>query len=418
MIRYVTTVFVLFMFALGAWAQNSPPHQHTDTAADVVDGSLHPELIPDSVAFRLYFIALAEEDATLTTASDHQKAFFFMAGLPNTDVEAAAGILRNFKSRLDALTDAYNTAVVSTNDSTNDRTLFVSKRETLVQATRDAFNAVLSNTGAAHFNAHVQREKQKMQVSAREVQQAVALRPKPSGRFRLAAMKSPSPQGSCYGYMDVHYNTYTTYATNSQGRNIYASTEVDGYTGEGNASYCYGTITHQPKLYLKVGTAGGWSYGQSVIPSSQIQFIENTTLLCDLCGIPVDVGHIDDVDCSYTGGAIYYVSASLHIEIAYTRAVSLGAQSNCYWNKNISQEVCDIAAKPWCTAATSPPDWPVNSVSSQVYPPPAPTWWEAFDVCLAYGSPGNLRPWVCGPTGFAVEMYTATPLLASCTYNP
>src|SRR5260370_9530446 len=128
--------------------------------------------------------------------------------------------------------------------------------------------------------------------------------------------------------MEVQYNTYTTYGSNSQGRNIYASTEVDGYTGEGNASYCYGTITHQPKLYLKVGTAGGGSYGESVIPSSQIQFIENTTLVCDFCGIPVDVGHIDDVDCSYTAPPIYYVGASLRIEIAYTRPLSLWAKPN------------------------------------------------------------------------------------------
>jgi len=302
MTRYVTTVLILFVFALGAWAQNSPPHQHATAAADVIDGSLHPELIPDSVAFRLYFIALSEKDPTLTEASERQKAFFSTAGLNDADAHVAAAILRTFKQRLDAITDTYNKAVVVTNDSTSDRALFVSKRESLVQATRNAFNVTLSANGASHLNNHVQREKGKIKASKSEIQQIAALRSKPTG-FQLVSMKSP--QSGCYGYMDLHYNTYTSYATNSEGKNIYVSTEDDGYTGEGNGSWCYGSITHQPQLQLQVGTAGGWFYGQSVIPSSQIYFSETVELLCDVCQQPNSFTVQDDIYCTSLGGFIF-----------------------------------------------------------------------------------------------------------------
>jgi hypothetical protein len=48
------------MFAFGTLAQTpqTPQHQHSD--ANVIDGAIHPELIPDTVAYRLYLIAVSE----------------------------------------------------------------------------------------------------------------------------------------------------------------------------------------------------------------------------------------------------------------------------------------------------------------------------------------------------------------------
>jgi hypothetical protein len=61
MTRYVPAVVsvLMFAFASGAWAQTSPQHQHTITAPNVIDGAAHPELISDSVAFRLYLVAVS-----------------------------------------------------------------------------------------------------------------------------------------------------------------------------------------------------------------------------------------------------------------------------------------------------------------------------------------------------------------------
>lgn len=92
MIRYAT-LLLLSVCALGAWAHDPVAHQHAGAAADLVDGSKNPELIPDSLAFRLYFIALSENDSTLTKASERQEAFFATAGLKAADTEVAASDL-------------------------------------------------------------------------------------------------------------------------------------------------------------------------------------------------------------------------------------------------------------------------------------------------------------------------------------
>jgi hypothetical protein len=334
MIRYAT-MLVLFVCALGAWAHDPAAHQHAGAAADMIDGSKNPELIPDSLAFRLYFIALSENDSTLTESTERQKAFFATAGLKAADTEVAASILRVFKKRLDAMTDAYNMAVASTNDSTSGRTFFASKREDLVQATRNEFSIMLSADGAEHINGYVHGEKGKMKASKSEIQQIATLRSNPTG-FQLVSMRSLQG-GGCSGFMDPHYNSYTSYAINSQGQNLYASTQVDGYTGEGNGSWCYGSITHQPRLLLQLGTVGGWSYGQSVIPSSQIDYFQNVVLDCGLCGTPNSFNAEDMIYCSSLGTGFYY-------DIPIPPPVTLRIARTTYKYASILGGVCTYTA--------------------------------------------------------------------------
>jgi hypothetical protein len=172
---------------------------------------------------------------------------------------------------------------------------------------------------------------------------------------------------------------------------------------------------HTPTLQNRIGSVGGTTYGTPVCPTCQ--FSVSSTITVDDVGNLIDEDQIiTTVQCSIAG-TFFVINSSFHIETAYTRSISLGTQSNCYWNKAVTQEVCTIAAQPWCNSYTSPPDWPLNAVDSQVYPGPAPNWWEGFNVCISYGLVGHLRPWVCLPTGIAVEMYTATPPQAYCTYN-
>ncbi len=158
--------------------------------------------------------------------------------------------------------------------------------------------------------------------------------------------------------------------------------------------------------------------GGCVCPACYMNYAPTTSLFSSQPGVVW--GDISDteLECSMAGQFLDFGIASLHVEVAYTRALSLGAQSNCYWNQRIGQEICTISATPWCTPSTTPPDWPVNAIDSQVYPPPPPSWWEAFDVCVTYGSPGHLQPWACLPFGSAAEMYTPQPPVAFCTSNP
>jgi hypothetical protein len=169
MIRYVTTVLVLFVFALEAWAQNFPPHQHDVAAADVIDGSVHPELIPDAVAYRLYLVAVSAGPAALPDERARQHSNLQRAGLSDEDIQSAAIVLANFKTQYSALIDQYNQTAEATK-SLDGMPLFLAKRDALVQATRDALKSSLTPRGMAGLHVSIQREKAKMKVAAQEAQ--------------------------------------------------------------------------------------------------------------------------------------------------------------------------------------------------------------------------------------------------------
>ena len=168
MIRYVT-VLVLSMFALGAWAQNPSPHQHA--AADIIDGSVHPELIPDSVAYRLYFFLIAEKPIPLPNEAKRQHAHLQKAGLSETEIQATSIILANFKTEYTAMIALYNHSPEVLRNSNDGLPLFLAKRDALVQATRDALTAALTPRGMSNLQAQIQKEKATMRVAVGEVQQ-------------------------------------------------------------------------------------------------------------------------------------------------------------------------------------------------------------------------------------------------------
>jgi hypothetical protein len=192
-------------------------------------------------------------------------------------------------------------------------------------------------------------------------------------------MKSMQGGGGCSGFMDLHYNAYTSYATNSQGRNLYASTSVDGYTGEGNGSWCYGSITHQPQLFLQIGTAGGWFYGQGVIPSSQIDYGQNVTLLCDLCQQPNSFSVQNGIFCTSLGGLIYD-------NVPFPPPVTLRIARTTYKYASILNGVCTYKANCINSQQTCGLD------TITVQGPCGPTYFIAPFIVLRIGTNSSCFP--------------------------
>lgn len=172
MIRYVTAVVGVLMFAFGALAQSSPPqHQHAVTPTNLIDGAVHPELIPDSVAYRLYFAVVSESPSPLPNEARRQHAHLSKAGLAEQDIQAASKVLANFKLAYAALIYTYNHSPEVLNNTNNGLQLFLAKRDALVQETRNALQAALSPAGMALLDDHIQREKAHMKVAAKEAGQ-------------------------------------------------------------------------------------------------------------------------------------------------------------------------------------------------------------------------------------------------------
>lgn len=164
MARYVTTIVSALMFAFGTWAQASPPqHQHDITAPNLIDGAAHPELIPDSVAYRLYLVAVSTNPNPTEVEQTHQRAHLIRTGLTDTDRQMLTSILSDFRTKYDALVKEYNDSAKA--DPTSNVHTLLKKIDNLVQSTRDNISVRLSSHGAAKLHAFVISEKKNMRMT-------------------------------------------------------------------------------------------------------------------------------------------------------------------------------------------------------------------------------------------------------------
>jgi hypothetical protein len=122
-------------------------------------------LIPDVVAYRLYFVAVSEMPNPTPDQVRRQRAHLGRIGLSDADRDSTARILETFKVQYQALIDDYNNTPEVKSGSTALQSAMLARRNTLVQITRDSLKESLSADGMARFDAHVQREKAHMRVA-------------------------------------------------------------------------------------------------------------------------------------------------------------------------------------------------------------------------------------------------------------
>jgi len=156
----------MFAFAFGAWAQSSPP-QHQHVAPNLIDGAVHPERIPDSVAYRLYLVTVSTGQNPAEAEQIRQRAHLVKTGLVDTDQQIFTSILSDFRTKYDALVAEYNDsakAATARNKTTDVHTL-LEKLDDLVQSTRNTISVRLSSRGAAKLHSFVVSEKKNMKVT-------------------------------------------------------------------------------------------------------------------------------------------------------------------------------------------------------------------------------------------------------------
>lgn len=171
MIRSGTILVGLVFCACISFAQvaSSPSvhnHQTGPTGPPAIDGSVHPELIPDSLAYRLYFVALSTPQNPTQAEQDRQHAHVMKTGLAESDQQIFVAILSDFRSKYDALTAQYNESAraASAHNGTTDVHVLLKSLDDLVQSTRDAIGVRLTSRGAARVHSFVLSEKKNMKV--------------------------------------------------------------------------------------------------------------------------------------------------------------------------------------------------------------------------------------------------------------
>ncbi len=166
MTRYVTAVAGVLMFAFAAWAQSSPP-QHQHVTPNLIDGAVHPELIPDSMAYRLYLVAVSTGQNPTEAEQQRQRVHVTRTRLSDTDQQIFTTILSDFRTKYDALVAEYNDSAKAANarNQSADVHTLLTKLDDLVQSTRDTISLRLSSHGAAKLHAFVVSEKKNMKMT-------------------------------------------------------------------------------------------------------------------------------------------------------------------------------------------------------------------------------------------------------------
>jgi len=171
---FLTVTLLLGLVMSRAVAQNAQTvHDHTVTTPDnVIDGSQHPELIPDADAYRLYFVAISEMPNPTDEQKARQIAHLKKIELQDSDLQSTIIALEEFRVQYTNLIAQYNESAEAAQKAgvKPDIDTFLLQRDALVQATHERVKSVLTPDGLTRLDAHVQREKRGMKVAVKEAQ--------------------------------------------------------------------------------------------------------------------------------------------------------------------------------------------------------------------------------------------------------
>ena len=163
--KYFSFALLLFcpVFVLG---QDVHKSVHSDNA-QLVDGATHPEMVPDSTAYRMFFIAASLPKDATPEEKAQQKAKLDPIGLSDAEVQVGIDIIDQFSADYTDLINTYNVqaAAASEQGVPPDLKSFLENRDLLVWITRESLRSALTSEGLAQFDIYVQSEKRRMLVN-------------------------------------------------------------------------------------------------------------------------------------------------------------------------------------------------------------------------------------------------------------
>jgi hypothetical protein len=152
------------VFCTAALSQQA--HQHPQPA--MVDGSVHPELIPDLTAYRLWLVSVSRGSNPTENEVKHQSAQIARVRIGDEDRKTLISTLTTFRLQYQNLIQSFNaeaTAAWAKGDAPN-VAAFQLRRDQLVQSIHDALKANLSANAWETLDGHIKGEKSQMKISA------------------------------------------------------------------------------------------------------------------------------------------------------------------------------------------------------------------------------------------------------------
>lgn len=143
--------FLPFKTATGAIPHPIQTHDHAASDTSVIDGSLHPELIPDLVAFRTWLLLKSTHPERLADL-----------GVTQSDGVQLEGLVKSFRLQYDNLVQRHNDAANAGRSPS--LALLRQQIDDLVESMRHEIQKTLSAAGAALVESQVQDHKRHVRI--------------------------------------------------------------------------------------------------------------------------------------------------------------------------------------------------------------------------------------------------------------
>jgi len=246
----------------------------------------------------------------------------------------------------------------------------------------------------------------------------------------LYILSPGNAQAQCTIETWVSYSVSDSVVLNAAGTDIITSVLLDGSAGmqmiaTGNCPDSIITqfnnnkqyIQHWPSVQNQVGSMGGWTQGPATCAECYISYQTNQDSGPLPQGQETTFTWEGQTYCGMAGIVFFSSESILAAEIARTRSLNTGILAGTTTINGQPQKVWRVL--PYCTPATSPPDWnpttygaPADLTYTAVY------YVDSIAACVRINLTG--QPWFClSPPGASIGWPQSLNLLpVNCTHNP
>ena len=407
--------------------------QRPKPSITVIDGATNRSQIPDTIAYRLYFLVLT---------NGSQEANMNALGLDAHDREAAVSILKDFRAQDARTRESHATLARQGRDTST----FLQERDTLVDDARNQLREKLSLNGMRAIDNAAQENKSQIRIKTTTIESApTAVAPTSAiATIHSDAVPSIRPLPTCpypaitWVVSAAETNTYSISSVTSTDATAASNVVYDGTV---TPTPHWGTActpndnfslpTYVPHIFNGLGPSSTTGTPGAVWTSSPqpiagggefsigtVQTIRIALSVLNADGGPISFAAFGDGIDGLEGDSnnddvplVIEEVALFQFEFAYTRSAFTGSTTGCHPVTGFVGQLCVLSQQNWCTPQTSPPDNPILAVSTFINPPPIPPFFENVAACIR-PSPGAV--WSCTVSD-STGNYNAAPGLASCT---
>jgi hypothetical protein len=219
-----------------------------------------------------------------------------------------------------------------------------------------------------------------------------------------------STHAQCQISTSTNYAVSYSLSPNSDGTHIFSSVVMDGAATMTMEYPCpdaiitqfnnnLPNISHYPSVQNQFGSIGGWTQGPSFCAECYASYQTNVDSGPVTPAQSFTFSFNGQVLCSTAGAIFFAVPTIFIVEEAVTYTESIGGAPGAW------------QVIPWCTSASSPPDWrPTIALAKLTY-----KYFNGLTICSRPKGSAKGTAWNCRPNPSPIVTVSSNPSQRTCT---